>query len=332
MVYSNKFALVTLLSMILAACGGEGSDSKVSTSSPNSNVFNETWFNFSFTPNVPQTSRVAIEEPPYDINRYSGRLDSSNVVLRTNYTNVVGRLYSPEPIEFYILTEKRLLIKPIPAVSEASTGYKDSVLISETGNRVTLAPYNVGLHKDSATYTIEFNKEILDGKLIADVLGVGSFGIDYRSPNLETLIASDLRFPKGSTALSRTIPSNSEDYLDFKYESSYKSIDEWKKAFCNNDTVSGQLLCANLGGVSFKDFVWLGINFTCIDSGFLAGACIVNYNSKLYDGSYYLKRPDDGSTNVEIANRYGGFNKTAADALESALKIHFARRVSASPI
>lgn len=316
MAYSNKFAVVTLLSLILAACGG-GSDSNGSTSSPNSNVFNETRFNFDFTLNSPEGS---LEEPPYNVNRYSGRIDSNNVVLRTNYTKVVGSAYAPESSESYILTEKRLITKPVPAASEASSGYKDSFLISETPNTVTLAPYNnIGLHKDSAIDTLEFDTEILDGKLIADVLTNNSFGIDPKSPNLKALIASNLRFPAGSNALVTTSRSNNEDYLEFKSESIYKSTNEWD-VFWKSDTVSGQLNRALLGIDSFRNFVWLGIDFNCAFSDLILNQCIVNYNGKFYFGSFNVKGSGDWAKYGDLSKRYGGFNKTAADALEDALK------------
>jgi hypothetical protein len=327
--YSHKLVVVTALSLILAACGGGSSDSKSSAGSTGSNVFNETRYNFDFKEDFSPTSAVLGEPPPYDINRYSGRVDSNNVVLRTNYTNVVGRAYTPESRESYILTEKRLLITPISAASEATTGYKDSILISETANSVTLAPYNVGLHKDTATYTLEFNQEILDGKLIADVVTNNSFDVEAYDPHLLALINSGLRFPAGSNALVSTTRSNSEDFLEFKYESSYDSISELK-ALC--DYVTGQFLCAILGGVSFKDFVWLGNNFACITSGLLANTCTVNYNNKVYEGRYNAKGSGDWANDEDLSKRYSGFNKTAADALESALKIHFARKTNTNPL
>ena len=330
--YANKFAVATALSLLLAACGGGGSDSAPSaTSAADLNLFSDTRFDFHSSRNSRTASEIAAgtEIPPYDINRYSGRIDSNQVVLSTNYTNVVGNAYSAfQNVPYRYLSEKRLIVSPIPQASPSGS-YKEYIFVSATANSVTLAPYNEGLHKDTGAFTESYQKVDLGGKLIADVVTDRSFNVKIDDLNLKALRESGLKFPQGSDAFVLTGATYSEDHLFFDYVSMFKSIDAWK---ANN--AGFEILFPTNGKYSYREFVWLGINFTCavlserID-GDLTG-CLITYEGQLYLGNYNVKGPDPYHSDFDrdYGLHYRGFNKTAADALESALKTHFTTRIN----
>lgn len=314
MAYTHKLATATILTLILTACGGGGSENTITSSS----ILDGSRYGFNVSRHFLALSNASstATTTPYDISKIIFSKDSNQVAL-IKYQAVVGEALAADSVEEYNLTEKRLLITPAQKASDALNGFKTLVVVGEAANSITISPYNEQLYKDTATRTISFSKKTLDGLLLADVAAI-AFDIPNTDANLQALKTSGMKFPTGSDALSETAYSENDNRLEFFVDNTtYPSISNWKST-----------ITLPAGG-SFQDRQWSGINFSCTSQNGSISTddfCVVDYNNKVYTAIYHAKGTVADANELD---EYIFFNKIAADALESAFKTYFATSIPA---
>ncbi len=313
----RKITSLTTLTLLLSACGGGSGESGTPAT-----LFDNIWFNIDSKANI--VFDAGTKTYYYGISQNSVTKDSNQVITYThnllvgmpfwngfstllNSTSISNLVYNPYASldKDYTLTEKRLLTSNNDLLGLT---YKTSILVDETANSITTVPYNPDLYKDTAATTIQYTKNHLDGRLLADAIDTQI--IDEDDPSLIKLKNSGLTFPTGSIGLEQTMRTSHEDSLFFSQSHllSYASIAEWKASHS-----SGSIF-----GAIFKDMQWQGISFSCLvdTSNVPTGSCAVNYNGKVYDADYTSK----GTSNEPY---YFLFNQTAADALAAGIKQYF---------
>lgn len=320
-----KILTLATLTILLAACGEESNENSATNSTtPITPLFDSTWFSFNNNVNISAVNG----KKTYGYTIYQNSITKdNNQVITNNYEMIVGipptqtseqsaellKAYSSNPqlaflieilnaplydLEQNILTEKKLLISHPLRVNEKN---KTRILTHETAGSVTFVPYNTELYKDAAATTIQYVQNTLDGTLLADAIDTNS--IAKNNPNLLALKNSGLKFPVGSVGIKQTLSTTHEDLLRFPIASVY-SISDWKAKYGVNAV--------------FKDMLWIGLSFSCLvdNSNVPTGACVINYNDKVYEANYILH----GTSTTQY---YFLFNKTAAEALAIGIKQYF---------